>query len=81
MVRVVDPKINVQLDPDTRAPRTDEFSIVVDREVSRLVVEKRRSHGWQAFGSYTVSRAYGLQPSSGTSAAGAQVSTVPPRSH
>ena len=41
-----------------------------------MAVEKRRSHGWQAFGSYTLSRAYGLQPSSGTTAAGAQVSTV-----
>ena len=41
-----------------------------------MVVEKRRSNGWQAFGSYTLSRAYGLQPSSGTTAAGAQVSTV-----
>ena len=43
-----------------------------------MAVEKRRNHGWQAFGSYTLSRAYGLQPSSGTSAAGAQVSTVAP---
>ena len=41
-----------------------------------MAVEKRRSHGWQAFGSYTLSRASGLQPSSGTTAAGAQVSTV-----
>ena len=40
------------------------------------VVEKRRSNGWQAFGSYTLSRASGLQASSGTTAAGAQVSTV-----
>ena len=43
-----------------------------------MAVEKRRSHGWQAFGSYTFSRAYGLQASSGTTAAGAQVSTVAP---
>ena len=43
-----------------------------------MAVEKRRSHGWQAFGSYTLSRAYGLQPSSGATAAGAQVSTVAP---
>ncbi len=42
------------------------------------VVEKRRSGIWQAFGSYTWSRASGLQPSSGTNAAGAQVSTVAP---
>ena len=41
-----------------------------------MAVEKRRSHGWQAFGSYTLSRSYGLQPSSGTTAAGAQVATV-----
>ena len=39
-------------------------------------VEKRRSHGWQAFGSYTFSKAYGLQASSGTTAAGPQSSSV-----
>lgn len=146
-VRVVDPKINLQLDREMRAPRTDEFSIGLDREVGRqlavavayvrknganfigwtdvggqyreetrtlsdnrvvpaftltnapparrfrltnpddyslnydglvLVAEKRRSHGWQAFGSYTFSKAFGLQPSSGATAAGAQVSTVSP---
>jgi hypothetical protein len=43
-----------------------------------MVVEKRRSRGWQAFGSYTLSRTSGLQPSSGTAAAGAQVSTIAP---
>ena len=43
-----------------------------------MAVEKRRSHGWQALGSYTLSKAYGLQPSSGTTAAGAQISTVSP---
>ena len=37
-----------------------------------MAVEKRRSNGWQAFGSYTLSRAAGLQASSGTTAAGAQ---------
>ena len=41
-----------------------------------MAVEKRRSNGWQAFGSYTFSRAVGLQASSGTTAAGAQSSTV-----
>jgi hypothetical protein len=41
-----------------------------------IAVEQRRSRGWQAFGSYTLSRAYGLQPSSATTAAGAQVATV-----
>ena len=38
--------------------------------------EKRRSHGWQASGSYTWSRTHGLQASSGTSASGPQISTV-----
>ena len=47
-----------------------------------IAAERRRSRGWQAFGSYTLSRASGLQPSSGTTAAGAQVATVgsPPAS-
>jgi hypothetical protein len=136
---------NLLLNPDMRAPHTDEYSIGVDREVGRQLavaiayvhksgadfigwtdvggqyreetrilangqivpvsvlvnstadrrfllsnpdgysltyngivtaVEKRRSRGWQAFGSYTFSRAYGLQASSGTTAAGAQSSTV-----
>jgi hypothetical protein len=44
-----------------------------------MAVEKRRSNGWQAFGSYTLSRVYGLQPSSGATAAGSQISTVAPR--
>jgi hypothetical protein len=43
-----------------------------------LVVERRRSHGWQAFGSFTLSRTSGLLPSSGTTAGGAQVSTIAP---
>jgi TonB dependent receptor-like, beta-barrel/Carboxypeptidase regulatory-like domain len=143
---VVDPRLNLRLDPDTRAPHTDEYGVGVDREVGRglavaiayvgkhggdfigwtdvggqyvadtrtltdrtvpvsvlvnspgarrflltnpdgysmtyngLVVaaEKRRSHGWQAFGSYTLSRTYGLQVSSGATAGGPQVSTVAP---
>jgi hypothetical protein len=150
VVSVVNNLVNLRLDPDTRAPRTDEYSIGVDREIGRrlaasvvyvhkdganfigwtevagqyleqtrtlqdgrsvpvlaldtsvtptsarrflltnpadysltynglvMALEKRRSHGWQAFGSYTWSKAYGLLPSSGTSAAGAQVSTVSP---
>jgi carboxypeptidase family protein/TonB-dependent receptor-like protein len=147
LVSVVDPRVNLLLDSATRAPRTDEYSIGVDREVARqfavaiayvrksganfigwndvggkyreetialsdgrrlpvfvltnstaarrflltnqeeygltynglvAVVEKRRSHGWQAFGSYTFSRSAGLQASSGTSAGGAQVSTIAP---
>jgi hypothetical protein len=43
-----------------------------------LAAEKRRANGWQAFGSYTFSKNFGLQASGGTSAAGAQVSTVSP---
>jgi hypothetical protein len=147
LVSVVDGKINLQLDRDTRAPHTDEYSVGLDRELGRrlavaiayvrkdgsnfigwtdvggqyregtrpladgrsvpvfelinntrdrrflltnqdgyemtynglvLVVERRRSHGWQAFGSYTLSRTSGLQPSSGTTAGGAQVSTIAP---
>ena len=147
----VDNTVNLRLDPDTRAPRSDEYSIGVDREVGRrlaasiayihkdganfigwtdvggqyleqtrplpdgrtvpvfaldtavtptsarrflltnpdgysltyngvvMAIEKRRSHGWQASGSYTLSKAYGLLPSSGATAAGAQVSTVAPQ--
>jgi hypothetical protein len=41
-------------------------------------VERRRANGWQALGSYTFSRASGLQALSGGAAADAQVSTVAP---
>jgi hypothetical protein len=41
-----------------------------------MAIEKRRSHGWQAFGSYTYSRTAGLLASSGETAAGAQASTI-----
>ena len=41
-----------------------------------MAAEKRLSNGWQAFGSYTFSRASGLQVSSGANAAGSQVSTI-----
>ena len=142
---VVDPKRNLRFDPATRAPRTDEYSIGIDRELGGrlsvavafvrksgsnfigwtdvggqyreeqrtlpdgssvpafvlvnstsdrrflltnpdgysltynglvMAVEKRRSKGWQAFGSYTFSRASGLQVSSGAAAADSQVSTI-----
>jgi TonB dependent receptor len=145
LVSVVDPKRNLRLDPNIAAPRTDECSIGVDREVGRrlavamayirkvggnfigwtdvggqyreetrslpdgrtlpvfviinstadrrflltnpagyslsynglvMAAEKRRSNGWQAFGSYTFSRASGLQVSSGATAADSQVSTI-----
>ena len=146
----VDPKVNLQWDPALRAPRTDEYSIGVDRAVGArltmsisyvhkdgshfiswtdvagkyvegtqtladgrsitvyrldtavtrpdarrfrltnpdgysltydglvMAMEKRRSNGWQAFTSYTWSKAYGLLPSSNTSAGGTQTSTVSP---
>ena len=145
LVSVVDPKRNLELDPRTRSPRTDEYSIGVDRELGRqlavamayvrkngnrfigwtdvggqyreevrslpdgrsvpvyvitnstadrrflltnpegysltyngvvMAVEKRRSDGWQAFGSYTWSKASGLQVSSAATPAGPQVSTI-----
>jgi hypothetical protein len=41
-----------------------------------IAFEKRRSKGVHVSGSYTFSRAEGLQPSSGATAAGAQVGTV-----
>jgi hypothetical protein len=147
LVSVVDPKVNLLLDPDTRTPRTDEFSIGVDREITPrvaaavayirkdgsnfiawtdvggqyreetrtladgrslpvfvltngqaarrflltnpsdysltynglvLALDKRRSNGWQATGSYTYSRTSGLQASSAATADGAQLSTVAP---
>ena len=52
--------------------------LLADVQRPRDGVEKRRSNGWQASGSYTFSRAYGLQASSGASAADPQVSTVAP---
>jgi hypothetical protein len=146
-VRAVVDRNSLLLDPDIRAPRTDEYGIGVDRQIGRslqvatayvrksggnfigwedvggvyeevqrtladgrtvtvfnrlnaatdqrflltnpkgysmtynglvLAVEKRRARGWQAFGSYTLSKVAGLQASSGSTAAGAQVSTVAP---
>jgi Carboxypeptidase regulatory-like domain len=145
IVKVDDPRINLQIDPETRSPRSEEYSIGLDREVGRslavatayvgktgsnfigwtdvggqyreesrslpdgrsvpvfvltnspsarrflltnpqgysltynglvMVVEKRRSAGWQAFGTYTFSRVSGLQASNGSAAASAQVSSV-----
>ena len=37
LVSVVDPKTNLCLDPDTGAPRTDEYSVGVDRELGRAI--------------------------------------------
>jgi Carboxypeptidase regulatory-like domain/TonB dependent receptor-like, beta-barrel len=145
VVSIVDPRTNLRLDPQTRTPHTDEYSVGVDREFGRelslstayihkqgrhfigwmdvgglyrqetwmlpdgrsvpvfiianstadrrflltnpagyslayhgivIAAEKRQSHGWQAFASYTFSRASGLQVSSGGTAAASQVSTI-----
>jgi hypothetical protein len=145
IVKVDDPRVNLQIDSATRSPRSEEYSVGIDREVGRrlavaiayvgkngsnfigwtdvggqyveesrtlpdgrsvpisvlanspsdrrflltnqagysltynglvMAIEKRQSAGWQAFGTYTFSRVSGLQASSGTAAAGAQVSTV-----
>jgi hypothetical protein len=47
-------------------------------EPGKILADVQRSQRWQAFGSYTLSKASGPQPSSGTTAAGAQVSTIAP---
>jgi hypothetical protein len=41
-----------------------------------MALEKRQADGWQAFGSYTLSRTAGLQPSSGGAAGDAQLSST-----
>lgn len=144
-VSVVNPLRNLRLDAGMRTPRTDEYSLGLDRELGRrlalavayirkdgsdfigwtdiggtyreetrvlangdtlpvqvltsptadrrflltnpegyslaynglvFALEKRHSSGWQAFGSYTWSRASGLQVSSAATAAAPQVSTI-----
>lgn len=37
LVSIVDPKTNLRLDPSTEPPRTDEYSVGVDRELGREV--------------------------------------------
>jgi outer membrane receptor protein involved in Fe transport len=145
LVSVIAPT-NLALDPDTRTPRTDEYSAAVERQLTGrlsasaayirktganfiawtdtggtyreeartfgdhavpvfvltneprdrrflltnpadfsmdyhglvLAMARRMANGWQASGSYTFSRVSGLQASSGTTADGAQLSTVAP---
>jgi hypothetical protein len=36
LVSVVDPRLNLSLDPATRSPRTDEYSIGLEREIGRV---------------------------------------------
>jgi hypothetical protein len=53
LVSVVDPKRNLRLDRETRTPRTDEYSIGVDREVGRrlaLAVAYVRKRGANSIG-------------------------------
>lgn len=145
LVSIVDPRVNLQVDPQTRPPSTDAWSLGVDRELrGRLAVsvayvgksgrdfiawtdeggqyreetrtlpdqrtlpvfvltsgtasqrfvltnpegfsmryhglvttvEKRRSNGWQAMGSYTFSRVSGLLASSGGGPSDPQLSSV-----
>ncbi len=145
LVSVVDPRINVALDPRTDTPHTDEFSLALDREISTgvrasaayirkrgsdylgwvdtrgqyeeqarrladgtilpifaltnatsdrrflltnqgsmfvaydglvLALERRFSKGWQASGSYTLSRADGLQATSNGNVEEPQFSTI-----
>ena len=52
----------------------DDYSLTYNGLV--VALDKRRSDGWQAFGSYTFSRTSGLLVSSGAPADGAQLSTV-----
>jgi hypothetical protein len=68
--------VNKPTDRQYLLTNPDGYSLTYNGLVT--AVEKRRSHGWQASGSYTYSRAYGLQPSSGSTASGPQVSTVSP---
>ena len=145
IISVVDPTINVRLDPKTRSPKTDQFGIGVERELAGQVVvsasyvrksgsdfigwtdtggtyradtrvlpdgstlpvfvltngtasrrfvltnpanyfmryngllvaaEKRRSGDWQALVSYALSKAEGLQPTSGAPAGTGQFSST-----
>ena len=68
----------------TNKPEQQRFLLTNPAEYSMsyngliTAVEKRRGDGWQAFASYTYSRATGLQPGSGATAGGGQVSTIAP---
>ena len=70
------------LKPELARPDQRHYELANQEEYSltynglAMVVEKRRSRGWQTLASYTWSRASGLQPSSGTTASGAQVATT-----
>ena len=66
IARTVDPRFNLLLDPETRAPRTDEYSIGADREVGRRIavatayVHKEGANfiGWNDVGGQYVESTY-----------------------
>jgi hypothetical protein len=66
--------VNSTADRRFLATNPDGYSMTYNGLV--IAAEKRRSNGWQVFGSYTLSRADGLQASSGTTAGGAQLSSM-----
>ncbi len=66
--------VNATADRRFLLTNPDDYSMTYNALV--LAAEKRRADGWQVFGSYTFSRVSGLQVSSGTSASGAQASTI-----
>jgi hypothetical protein len=73
------PKFNLTNDASERRfllTNQDDYSMTYDGLV--MVVEKRRSQNWQAFGSYTFSRTFGLLPSNLAIPVPPQVSTVAP---
>lgn len=66
--------VNSTADLRFRLTNPDGYSLTYNGLV--VAVEKRRANGWQAFGSYTLSRTSGLQASSGMTVSGAQSSSV-----
>ena len=63
---------------DRRFLLTNPADFSMDYHGLVVAMEKRMSNGWQASGSYTFSQVEGLQAASGTTADGAQLSTVAP---
>ena len=57
----------------------DDYSLTYNGLV--IALDKRRSNGWQAFGSYTFSRTSGLQASSGAAADGCAAQHDRPEQH
>ena len=76
LVSVVDPKINLALDPDTRTPRTDEYSIGLDREITAAAgsgggvhpEERQRLHRVDGHRRASIAKRRGRWPTARTSA-------------